>query len=770
MLATDKKYKKRLLTIMVIVLVMMTGCDSAILQEKSNELDMVSNAVKIDNETNITEEGDNTGERSGTEKDFAIVYQNIYEEIIAEGKFESTELMQSVINRLGEEGYSAVDNENQIDMVCPEQIKKFCGQVEAQEEAEAVLIVVMSATSLVRYEFTTKDGNVEVQRIYCQYKGDALEIVSIENYPAYTWVYSKEGYLFFEEYHMPGFDGPSGYTAVRVEPLDEICREFNRKYLRMVGYDQNNLFTSDWSEDDFRELNFYDLYTVLRQMKSGQHGIVDFYEEGVSYEIPRSEFESVFQTFFQIDGDVLQQHTVYHKETETYQYRERGMFDFAPTPNIPYPEVISYEENLDRTITLTVNAVWPAENRGKAFSHEVVIRLLEDGGFQYVSNHVIPSADNVTITWYSERLSDDEWKEYYGGLRKNDFMDSKEPISILTAEEERNLQDEAISAAKRCMELYKDVRISDAQTYYSYIEDFSDEQRKDVVKCLGGLGLVSVSDNINMENYQKMEEFYFAYASGGDAMVTVFDVHKNGNINVLTFIHREGKAQTYHVTIGWKEGGIPEIKDFGSNDLEEIKLTEKGYFIYTNTKTIAHGNLREYYRVKPLSDECREMTKKYIYGLSFVNYNMLVTNWDADNVEDILMPCMFEDIYRIYTREALEIKNGLISAEVYEHVMTTCFPVSVEQLRRCCGYRVDAGGYEYEMIFPRQFPPFGEVVDYKQNEDGTITLYVDGVWPDYNSDYAFTNQIVVQPFPDGTFRYLSNTVEQRELKLPRIEK
>ena len=47
-------------------------------------------------------------------------------------------------------------------------------------------------------------------------------------------------------------------------------------------------------------------------------------------------------------------------------------------------------------------------------------------------------------------------------------------------------------------------------------------------------------------------------------------------------------------------------------------------------------------------------------------------------------------------------------------------------------------------------------------EDGTITLYVDGVWIDYNSDYAFTNQIVVQPFPDGTFRYLSNTIEQKK--------
>ena len=102
--------------------------------------------------------------------------------------------------------------------------------------------------------------------------------------------------------------------------------------------------------------------------------------------------------------------------------------------------------------------------------------------------------------------------------------------------------------------------------------------------------------------------------------------------------------------------------------------------------------------------------------------------------------------------------------------MTTCFPVSAEQVRECCGYHADADGYEYEMIFARQFPPFGEVVDYKQNENGTITLYVDGVWPDCNSDYAFTNQIVVKPFSDGTFRYLSNTIEQKELELPQIEK
>ena len=100
--------------------------------------------------------------------------------------------------------------------------------------------------------------------------------------------------------------------------------------------------------------------------------------------------------------------------------------------------------------------------------------------------------------------------------------------------------------------------------------------------------------------------------------------------------------------------------------------------------------------------------------------------------------------------------------------MTTYFPVSVEQLREHCGYAEGSNSYEYEMIYASPYPPFGEVVDYTKNADGTITLIVDGVWPDYNSDLAFRNTVVVQPFEDGTFRYLSNSIEEIELELPPI--
>ena len=724
-------------------------------QEKSNELKTTLDIGEINNEADISKESNYAGESTITIEDIEAICQDINEEAIEKNTIGSLEVIRNIVNRLGEYGYAAVDSENQIDMVCPEQIRQFCRSVEAGEEAKAELIVVISGISFLKYEFTAKDGKVEVESNHYLYKGGSLEIVNNQNYQAYTWDYSEGEYLFFEEYHMPGFDGPSGHTAVRIEPLDEKCRELTRKYVRTIGYELNNLFTSDWSEKDFKELNFYDLYEVLYRMKDGQYASSELFEQGINYEITKSEFESVFQTFFQIDSQTLQQCTIYHEDTETYRYRARGVYDFAPTPCIPYPEVTAYEENQDGTIKLTVKAVWPEKNLENAFTHEVVIRPLEDGGFQYVSNHVIPSAENVEITWYTERLSDDEWQEYYGGI-------------TLDAEEEQRLQDEAVSAANQCMEFYKDAEVEYYGTDYSCIANFSDEKRKSVVRCLTKQGLISVSDDINMENYQKLEEFYSAYSSGADAIVTIFKVNKDGNIGAVTFIHRSGKIQSFHVSIGWQEGGIPEIKSVTSNELEEIKLTEKGYFIYTYAETIMHGNLREYYRVKPLSDDCREMTKKYIYGLSYVNYNMLVTNWDVSNVEEILMPCMFEDIYRIYTGEEIKSEKGQIPAEIYERIMTTCFPVSLEQVRENCGYHADTGSYEYEMIFPRQYPPFGEVVDYKKNGDGTITLYVDGVWADYNSDCAFTNTIVVQPFDDGTFRYLSNSIEEKELEVPKV--
>ena len=81
----------------------------------------------------------------------------------------------------------------------------------------------------------------------------------------------------------------------------------------------------------------------------------------------------------------------------------------------PYSEVVGFTKNSDGTLTLTANVVFPYAGDSKVFAHEVVVRPLENGGVQYVSNRIIPSEDNYRETWHTPRLTAEEWEEIYGG-------------------------------------------------------------------------------------------------------------------------------------------------------------------------------------------------------------------------------------------------------------------------------------------------------------------------------------------------------------------
>ena len=106
--------------------------------------------------------------------------------------------------------------------------------------------------------------------------------------------------------------------------------------------------------------------------------------------------------------------TTYIPEKAAYEYRPRGFYE-VEYPDIPYPEVVSYTENQDGTITLIVNAVYPNGNTSMAYSHKTVIRPLEEDCFQYVSNQMMNLIDEHDIWWHSNRLTKEEWIEIYGG-------------------------------------------------------------------------------------------------------------------------------------------------------------------------------------------------------------------------------------------------------------------------------------------------------------------------------------------------------------------
>ena len=671
-------------------------------------------------------------------------------------KTEEEKLNQTriVIESMGSKGYIAVDVENQINMANAENAEMFLSEVAENRDAGCTILQVMYDKSFVRFDFKSGGNNVMITRRFYVWENNCFVEKNEENYKAYTWKYT-DGYLFFERYRMGGYDGDSAYTALRVEPLDEKLRVLNRKYIKTIGYDSNNLFTTNWDESDMNKINYYDIYEALYKMKYGMSS--PYSDEGVTYMIEGKLYEKVFQEYLPVSTDVLQHVNVYDVSRQMYQYRTRGMFDHSVTPLVPFPEVVDAEYNADGTITLIVNAVSEKDESGRLFTHKVTIKEKENDGFEYVSNDVL-TMGKEGIYWYRDRLSDKEWQEHYGDKtitinQNGNVIDD----SLLSDDEMENVKVNIIGILQSdaIRKLYEDEDISDnSDLIYGAVD------------ILGSSGLICFADDTNMYNYQLFQSFYRNYTDGGERdYICVYRVNRDASVTEMTFAYDDSRIQMIFNTAKYENRDWKFIAT-GIRDLKDMKLTEKGYFIYTYSNIIAHGGLKEYFRVSPLTDECRKLTRKYVYGLSYVNYNMLVIDWDESNASDILVPCMFDDIYRLYTGENLKPDGGWIDADKYESVMLSIFPVTVTELRDNCDYNSEKNSYRYQVILGKQYPPFGDVVDYIYNDDGTVSLIVDAVWADKGSDIAFRNTLTVKPEEDGTFKYMSNHIEKMECDIP----
>lgn len=661
---------------------------------------------------------------------------------------------RTVIESMGSKGYIAVDVENQINMANAENAEMFLSEVAENRDAGCTILQVMYDKSFARFDFKSGGNNVMITRRFYVWDNNSFVEKNEEKYKAYTWKYT-DGYLFFEKYRMGGYDGDSAYTALRVEPLDEKLRVLNRKYIKTIGYDSNNLFTTNWDESDMNKINYYDIYEALYKMKYGMSS--PYSDEGVTYMIEGKLYEKVFQEYLPVSTDVLQHVNVYDVSRQMYQYRTRGMFDHSVTPLVPFPEVVDAEYNADGTITLIVNAVSEKDESGRLFTHKVTIKEKENDGFEYVSNDVL-TMGKEGIYWYRDRLSDKEWQEHYGDKtitinQNGNVIDD----SLLSDDEMENVKVDIIGILQSdaIRKLYEDEDISDnSDLIYGAVD------------ILGSSGLICFADDTNMYNYQLFQSFYRNYTDGGGRdYICVYRVNRDASVTEMTFVYDDSRIQMIFNTAKFENHDWKFIAT-GIRDLRDMKLTKKGYFIYTYSNIIAHGGLKEYFRVSPLTDECRELTRKYVYGLSYVNYNMLVIDWDESNASDILVPCMFDDIYRLYTGENLKPDGGWIDADKYESVMLSMFPVTVTELRDNCDYNSEKDSYRYHVIIGKQYPPFGEVVDYTYNDDGTVSLIVDAVWADKGSDIAFRNTLTVKPEDDGTFKYMSNHIEKMECDIP----
>ena len=356
------------IAISIMILLSVPGCGDTHLEDEQ----VVESEIAVqDQQQNVKD----------NEDEIIEICSQLYKKASEENKIADLETVRIIVNQFGENGYPAVDSRNQINMTEPEKVVEFCEKVDAQEEAEITILEVSYLGGFVKYDLHTKDGKVDVVRSYYKYENGDMYREVTGSYQAEYWNYTEDGYLMFsgvwfsEELYVLTLSGAEEHTALRVQPLDETYRELSRKYLLPIGFEQNNMFIVDWSEDDFGELNFYDMFDLLYPKVYGTnipYVADDNLGVGAVYQIPKDDFERVILPYFDIDSETLQSKTIYNAEDKTYEYKPRG-FEEVEYPEYPYSEVIGFTENGDGTLTLTANVVFPYVGDSKVYAHEVVV-------------------------------------------------------------------------------------------------------------------------------------------------------------------------------------------------------------------------------------------------------------------------------------------------------------------------------------------------------------------------------------------------------------
>ena len=173
-------WKSGLAAISFVLILSISGCSDAPPEENT-----VSETV-IDVQA-IQEESEEDAD------EIISVCIDLYEKAEEENKLADLETIRSIVNRLGENGYSAVDSRNQINMTEPEKVVEFCEKVDAQEEAEITILEISYLGGFVKYDLHTKGGNVDVVRSYYKYENGNMKFIlfddgNLEKIDAKSWI------------------------------------------------------------------------------------------------------------------------------------------------------------------------------------------------------------------------------------------------------------------------------------------------------------------------------------------------------------------------------------------------------------------------------------------------------------------------------------------------------------------------------------------------------------------------------------------------------
>ena len=332
---------------------------------------------------------------------------------------------------------------------------------------------------------------------------------------------------------------------------------------------------------------------------------------------------------------------------------------------------------------------------------------------------------------------------------------------------------EAANDCKKMMELIFDIyKDADKGTASNVV--LNDETVLEMQKRLmeTGCPVSSLVTYSNMENYESVDRFLEECTDGKSGSVVIYEIYDDGGIGRMKFIFDGTEMYVVSARGIWNDNNKPGMSYISYTRIKEWKYTEKGWFGYElcvpeppEVSEIVDGSCL--IRIKPMTEEQREMSERLVLGLGYQGQNLLCSNWSTENMSDLDYNGMFEYLYGMkYGKKfnSEDYPNG-IPKEEFESLIMEYLPVTAEQIREYAVFDEEKQTYYWERLGCFNYTPtfFGtslpEVVGIKENDDGTITLTVEAVCDTVIcNDAVITHELTVRFAEDGSFQYLGNEI------------
>lgn len=297
------------------------------------------------------------------------------------------------------------------------------------------------------------------------------------------------------------------------------------------------------------------------------------------------------------------------------------------------------------------------------------------------------------------------------------------------------------------------------------------DRMKEIIKQNGNP--VRGSDHYSvMENYQKMEMFLNAARQEEKDNVILYEIDIDGGITRKEYTYDGENMFVMSAKMLWNDDTEPMLTYISLSKIKEWKYTEYGNFCYEvcvpeppEVTEIVDGSC--IIRVRPLNEECLEYSEKYVGPLGYQGNNLLCSNWNIENMQDLDYNGIFEYLYNMKYGKKFSNETGVagVTADEFESVIMTYLPVTAEELKEWAVYDEQSNTYAWQRLGCGNYAPthFGlslpEVIEIKHNEDGTVVLTINAVCDSVVcNDAVITHELTVKFQNDGSVHYVGNRI------------